>query len=423
MAKVPMWPSTPRSHRQWVVSVAAQKGLWERWQFHSSPLVCRFRSPARSSEEKEVFAQRWLETHRCEVFAAPSSPTTSRMAMGFSLWTHDKMMISRFEWWGSCWQTRDTTSCRSDYDETGKVSAYHAEGGCGVLQQGCGRGFGEMEWCRPQNTSHLHDEDGIIRRRWPGWSTWRTIWWTMWRRRTMSWTSSTTRWNYAWWKKKNKKPMKRTMWRPHNKENTSMETLAFCWLRRSPTRRHQLKLRSCRRCQKFSHVHYDETDKEPCGQQDQGGEAVQSPLEQFHTEEDFPPYTGDIYPDDVEINLAKKYRAMPEEYYTRSGLRPITPKNFRKWFNQAKGKKLRWHFWEIFSGSGRLSLIMLLAGLTVGFPIDMRLWMEHQQPPSTRACWRKREMSFCPGVVFMAPECGPWSVFIFVEETWGSTSR
>ena len=158
-----------------------------------------------------------------------------------------------------------------------------------------------------------------------------------------------------------------------------------------------------------SHLHYDETDKEPCGQQDQGGEAVQSPLEQFHTEEDFPPYTGDIYPDDVEINLAKKYRAMPEEYYTRSGLRPITPKNFRKWFNQAKGKKLRWHFWEIFSGSGRLSLIMLLAGLTVGFPIDMRYgWNinNHQH----QGMLKEARDEFCPGVVFMAPECGPWSV-------------
>ena len=162
---------------------------------------------------------------------------------------------------------------------------------------------------------------------------------------------------------------------------------------------------------KVSHVRYDETVWEPRGQQDQGGEQeAQTPLEQFHTEEDFPLYNGDIFPEDVEKNnLAKKYRAMPEEYYTRSGLRPITPWNFRKWFDQAKGKKLRWHFWEIFSGSGRLSLIMLLAGLTVGFPIDMRYgWNINNH--SHQNMLKEARDEFCPGVVFLAPECGPWSV-------------
>ena len=162
---------------------------------------------------------------------------------------------------------------------------------------------------------------------------------------------------------------------------------------------------------KVSHVHYDDTVWKPRGQQDQGGEQeAQTPLEQFHTEEDFPLYNGDIFPEDVEKNnLAKKYRAMPEEYYTRSGLRPITPWNFRKWFDQAKGKKLRWHFWEIFSGSGRLSLIMLLAGLTVGFPVDMRYgWNINNH--SHQSMLKAARDEFCPGVVFLAPECGPWSV-------------
>lgn len=70
--------------------------------------------------------------------------------------------------------------------------------------------------------------------------------------------------------------------------------------------------------------------------------------------------------------LKKKYQAMPEEFYTRSGLKLITPKNFPKWFKHAKGRQLKWHFWELFSGSGRLSLVMLIAGLTVGFPLDRR---------------------------------------------------
>ena len=49
----------------------------------------------------------------------------------------------------------------------------------------------------------------------------------------------------------------------------------------------------------------------------------------------------------------------------------------------ARGRGLRWHFWELCSGSGRLSLTLLLAGLTIGFPVDARYgWnlgnMNHQ---------------------------------------------
>ena len=47
---------------------------------------------------------------------------------------------------------------------------------------------------------------------------------------------------------------------------------------------------------------------------------------------------------------------IPEEFYTKSKRRPVTPKNFR----------------ELYSGSGRLSLMAVLSGLMVGFPIDYR---------------------------------------------------
>lgn len=213
---------------------------------------------------------------------------------------------------------------------------------------------------------------------------------------------------------KNNKKLWTRMRRSHSKENTKVEMSASVKEisdTKASTAAEELKVVS-----EVSHVHYEETDKEPCGHQDQGGETVQSPLEQFHTEEDFPPYNGDIFPEDVEkSHLAKKYRAMPEEYYTRTGLRPITPKNFRKWFDQAKGKKLRWHFWEIFSGSGCLRLIMLLAGLTVGFPIDMRYgWSINNQQHQNML--KEARDEFCPGVGFHGSRV--WAVvsFVFIEE-------
>ncbi|CAJ1354418.1 unnamed protein product [Effrenium voratum] len=52
--------------------------------------------------------------------------------------------------------------------------------------------------------------------------------------------------------------------------------------------------------------------------------------------------------------LEKRYEAIPEEYYKHTGHR------------------LRWHAWEICSGSGRLSLVMIMAGLLIGFPVDLR---------------------------------------------------
>ena len=148
-------------------------------------------------------------------------------------------------------------------------------------------------------------------------------------------------------------------------------------------------------------------DEKPCGFTN---DAKDENIPHFHTEEDFPAYTGDIFPEGFDdARLRKKYKAMPEEYYTRTGLKPVTPKNFPKWFVHAKGKKLRWHFWEVFSGSGRLSLTMLVAGLTVGFPIDMRYGWDVGNACHQKYLRQARD-EFCPGVIYLAPECGPWSV-------------
>ena len=52
------------------------------------------------------------------------------------------------------------------------------------------------------------------------------------------------------------------------------------------------------------------------------------------------------------------YKAMPEEFYTWSGLPPVTPNNVEKWLQAVKKSlcKTRTHVQEYFSGSGRLSL-------------------------------------------------------------------
>eukprot|EP00435_Cladocopium_sp_Y103_P019265 s734_g4.t1 len=57
------------------------------------------------------------------------------------------------------------------------------------------------------------------------------------------------------------------------------------------------------------------------------------------------PYAGDVFPENVdEAKLNKRYKAIPEEYYSKSGLHPVTPSNFKSWFAQAKGRGLRGNF-------------------------------------------------------------------------------
>ena len=58
-----------------------------------------------------------------------------------------------------------------------------------------------------------------------------------------------------------------------------------------------------------------------CGFTDDSTEVSDKSDCQFHNEEDFPPYQGDLLPDGPNhARLKKKYQAMPEEFYTRSGL-------------------------------------------------------------------------------------------------------
>ena len=121
------------------------------------------------------------------------------------------------------------------------------------------------------------------------------------------------------------------------------------------------------------------------------------------------PYIEDTFPPTADkAKLNRRYKAIPEEYYTKTGLHPVTPQNFNIWFAKAKGRGLRWHAWEICSGSGRLSLVLLLAGLVIGFPVDYRYGWDtgdraHQQ------MLLKAPREFQPGYIHCSLDCAPWS--------------
>ena len=131
----------------------------------------------------------------------------------------------------------------------------------------------------------------------------------------------------------------------------------------------------------------------------------------LHSDEEiFPRYKEDQIPENMDHNkMVKRYRAIPEEFYSKSGFRPITPSNFPKWFQRARNKGLKWHFWEICSGSGRLSLTLLLAGLVIVPPIDARYGWDLNDLGHQRYLNMARD-EFAPGVIHCSPDCAPWSV-------------
>ena len=69
----------------------------------------------------------------------------------------------------------------------------------------------------------------------------------------------------------------------------------------------------------------------------------------------------------------EKYKGIPEEFYTATGLPAVTPHSIDDWLRcvcpPLDGLV---DFQELFSGPGRMSLGALAAGLAVGFPVDFR---------------------------------------------------
>ncbi|CAK8997028.1 Potassium voltage-gated channel subfamily H member 6 (Ether-a-go-go-related gene potassium channel 2) (ERG-2) (Eag-related protein 2) (Ether-a-go-go-related protein 2) (Voltage-gated potassium channel subunit Kv11.2) [Durusdinium trenchii] len=114
-------------------------------------------------------------------------------------------------------------------------------------------------------------------------------------------------------------------------------------------------------------------------------------------------------PDHKKTYLRKFYKAVPEEFYSRLKAAPITPKNCLWWLDRAKKSKKRFHVWELCSGSARLSLLALLSGLTVCFPVDMRYGWDIGYGPH-QALLRQVHDELDPECLMGSPNCRPWSV-------------
>ena len=88
-------------------------------------------------------------------------------------------------------------------------------------------------------------------------------------------------------------------------------------------------------------------------------------------------YSGNIWPSHwtqvEQQRMSKYYDAMPEEFYTLSGLTVVSPTNCFHWIDRmAKHGYKTFHFSECMSGSGRLSLGCLMGGMWISFPVDFR---------------------------------------------------
>ena len=152
--------------------------------------------------------------------------------------------------------------------------------------------------------------------------------------------------------------------------------------------------------------HYDPLTMEPAAKNDKV-----NMLDYYEDVEHFDKYTEDQFLENLDYEyyqkLKKRYRAIPEEFYLKSGLRPVRPSNFHRWFEKMHGRGLRWHVWEWFSGSGRFSLLLMTAGLIVGFPVDLRYGWDVNNPTHANML-RMAQHEFRPGVLHMSPDCGPW---------------
>ncbi|CAK9112984.1 1-alkyl-2-acetylglycerophosphocholine esterase [Durusdinium trenchii] len=128
---------------------------------------------------------------------------------------------------------------------------------------------------------------------------------------------------------------------------------------------------------------------------------------------DLPLYTGDLLPNyltpEEQKKLTKDYKAMPEEFYTHTNRRMVTPSSFPKWFSEAKKRKTKWHVWEWCSGSSRLSLTCCLAGLIVGFPVDFRYGWDIGNPEHQKMLDMALS-TFEPEILMASPRCKFWSI-------------
>ena len=87
-------------------------------------------------------------------------------------------------------------------------------------------------------------------------------------------------------------------------------------------------------------------------------------------------YEGDVFPshftEEQKKECHKRYKNIPEEFYTKTKRFVVTPENFKEWFAAHKHLKIVFHLQEQMSGSGRVSYVAYATGLSVLFPMDLR---------------------------------------------------
>ena len=128
-------------------------------------------------------------------------------------------------------------------------------------------------------------------------------------------------------------------------------------------------------------------------------------------EDELAAYEKDTFPEHITEEkrryLEKFYKAVPEEFYTKLKRKPVTPATCLSWAKKQKGR--HFHFWELCSGSSRLSLLALLSGLCVMFPIDFRYGWDIGYAPHQQLL-RQVANELEPDILFGSPNCRPWSV-------------
>ncbi|CAE7280604.1 RE2, partial [Symbiodinium microadriaticum] len=116
-------------------------------------------------------------------------------------------------------------------------------------------------------------------------------------------------------------------------------------------------------------------------------------------------YPGDATLPDLPPSQQKYLRehqmSVKEEFYNKTGRNVVSPDNYYQW-RGTKSARHRPHFWEICSGSGKLTYTALLAGLIVAFPVDYRYGWNIADPEHQRMLLEEQERS-TPNVIFFSP--------------------
>ena len=119
-------------------------------------------------------------------------------------------------------------------------------------------------------------------------------------------------------------------------------------------------------------------------------------------------YQNDTWPSTLspkeQQNLSRYYRAMPEEFYSTTGLPVIGPDNLSAWLTAVEpfGTPAMQEFMPC---SSRLTLHCWKAGLNVAFPVDYRYGWDLSEPKHHRLLKHIRT-----SIEFFAPRCTAWSI-------------